>query len=255
MNYRTDAFDDEGERLATLFRRAQDRDDYNNEMAGRDVGRQDRFLPADAQSSRASESKRAKRAEALTRLQLLMANQAYAEQFRLTARHLNEAQDRLDTLLERVRWEIELAQLALTEKRERAARLEDGTRIYLDQSGNIRMENGAQVADKLAAGVIWNGDEPSYESMQDDHGRIGRLRSIERDTHAGQSRIGEMQEDLKDNDDPKTEDEMNSLRGKADEIVQGLETRFEDTLPPPPESEASPSRPSSEVVGLAFPDP
>ena len=189
-------FDDEQdlERLSKTFaRHAQDFDDLQNEMAGREVGRIERFLPGTAQGTRATERKRAERAEALTRLQLLMANRDYAEQYQMTFEHLNNAQDRLTALLERVRQEIELTELSLDEKRSRAARLEDGTRLYRDKDGNVRTEGGDVISAELAAGVIWNGDEPSYESMcsiPDDHidprrSAFFMARSILRDIRSG----------------------------------------------------------------------
>ncbi|QEW21483.1 hypothetical protein LA6_003694 [Marinibacterium anthonyi] len=223
-------FEDEQrlERLSETFaKHAQDFDDLQNEMAGRDVGQIERFLPGTAMGSRASERKRAERAEALTRLQLLMADKFYAQQHALTVQHLNDAQDRLDTVLERVQREIELTELTLDEKRDRAARLEDGTRVYRDQHGNVRTEAGDKISDDLADGVVWNGSEPTYESIQADHDRIERLRAIESDAHAGQGRIGGLRNDLDNEDDPPSTEDMDSIRKDADGIVEGIEARLD----------------------------
>lgn len=228
--------DEQIETLKARFaRQAQDDADLQNEIAGRDVGRIGRFLPEAAQSGGSSGNKsREERAEALTRLQMaLMTNAAYAQAFRETTDALNDAQNRLDTVLERVRREIDLTEAALEDKRGRAARLEDGTRVYRDQNGAVRTEDGEIVADALAAGIVWKGDEPTYESMQADRERAERLKGIERDAQDGQARIGEMQADIRDEDNPKTEDALDAIREEAEEIVGGVEERLEAEMKPP----------------------
>lgn len=227
-------FNDENEfeRLTERFaRQAQDQDDLQNEIAGRDVGRIGRFLPEDARSAGLSGKSKQERAEALTRLQMaLLSNPAYAALFRETEQALNDAQTRLDTVLERVRRAIKESEDALDDKRNHAARLEDGTRVYRDKDGSVRTEDGEIVAQALAAGVIWKGDEQTYESMQKERDRTDKLKAIEQDAINGQAQIGAMQDDLHDEDNPKTEDELNTIKEDAEAIVSDLEDRMDNTL-------------------------
>ncbi len=221
---------------------ARDFDDLQHEIAGRDVGRMGRFLPGGAQSAASSGKSNDKRAEALTRLQaVLMNNPAYAQAFQETERALNDAQSQLDTLLERVQREIEANDLVLADIRERAARLEDGSRVYKDQDGRIRSENGDQINDALAAGILWRGDEPSFEDMKDARERGERLKDIERDIQIGQGRIGEMQADMKDEDDPPTRDELELFQDEADKILGDLESDLNALLEPRISDESKPS--------------
>ena len=216
------------ERLSETFaRHALDYDDLQHEIAGRDVGGTERFLSGTEMDAGATEKRRATRAETLTRLQILLANHDYAAQYRMTVNHLNTAQDRLDKLLDQVRQDIELAEQALEDKRGRAARLEDGTRVYRDKDGNARTEDGEAVPDDIAAGVVWTGDEPTYDSIREERERLNRLKGLEDDVHAGQNRIGEIQDDLQNEDSPKTADDMGDLRKEADGIVSGVEARLD----------------------------
>ena len=111
--------------------RAQTTDDFNNEMAGRDVGRIARFFGGAAQSTPNQEKKRAEKQAQLTNLQILMARDpVYAQLYRDTEKRLHEAQNRLDTALETVllaqgqaRGRLE-GQLSAAEREEERARLE-----------------------------------------------------------------------------------------------------------------------------------
>ena len=75
-------FDDDERQRSTLRRlahEAQDFDDLQNEIAGREVGRAGRFLPDAVKNGVGSAKEAEKRADALTRLQLaLQSNPAYA---------------------------------------------------------------------------------------------------------------------------------------------------------------------------------
>ena len=70
--------DDEFERLNDRFtRHARDFDDLQNEMSGRDVGKAVRFLQSGPNGAGSSGKSKQERAEALTRLQLLLNDPAY----------------------------------------------------------------------------------------------------------------------------------------------------------------------------------
>lgn len=99
-------------------------------MAGRDVGRISRFLSENGGSTRASEKKRVERAEALTRLQLLLlSDPAYAALYRETEKTLRDAQTRLDEMLDAVARATEEAQERLNGKLSDTARAEEEARL------------------------------------------------------------------------------------------------------------------------------
>lgn len=244
--------DDELERLNDRFaRHARDFDDLQNEMSGREVGKAARFLQSGPNGAASSGKSKQERAEALTRLQLLLNDPAYAALYRETATALVDAQSKLESMLERVRFEIERNAAAIDDMRDRAARLEGGTRVYRDKDGEVRNEDGRIIADALAAGIIWSGTEPSFEDIRAKIERRERLMALEADILTGQAEIGEMQAAMDDEDDPRTEPELNDFKGRAEEIISGAEERLEKEL-----VRAEPVTPqpgTQETAGLSVP--
>lgn len=223
--------DEDLERLNARFaRHAQDFDDLQNELAGRSVGRVERFLPGGANSAGSSGKSKKERAETLTRLQLLLADPAYAALYRETVSALTEAQSKLEIMLERVRLGIEQNAATLEDMQDRAARLEDGTRVYRDKDGQVRNEDGRIFTDALVAGIVWNGTETSFEDIQANIARRDRLNNIEADILAGQAEIGEMQVAMDDDDDPRTEAQMEDFKNRAKDIMGNAEQRMEAEL-------------------------
>lgn len=224
--------DEQIERLTDLFARmARNFHDLQNEIAGRNVGRIECFLPDGAKSADASGKAKQERAQDLTRLQLaLMSDPAYAALYRETTQALNDAQSRLDRLLEQVQREIEATHTALEDMRNRAARLEDGTHVYRDKNGAVHSEDGQIIDDARAEGIVWRGDEPTYESMQDARERAERLQDIEHDIRSGQAEIGDMQSGMENEDDPKSAEELEGFKKRADEIVEGAEDSIDEEM-------------------------
>jgi vacuolar-type H+-ATPase subunit I/STV1 len=81
-------------------RRDQDRDDFNNENAGRDVGRIARFLPKEARAGLRAEKREKKMSEALTRLAILMQDPAYAEAFERAGNTIRDFKERAEDRLQ-----------------------------------------------------------------------------------------------------------------------------------------------------------
>ncbi len=219
-------------RLTERFaRHARDFDDFQNEMAGLDTGRMKRFLPDGAQSADPNGKSASKRAEALTRLQLmLIENPAYAALFEETATILTDAQSRLDAFLESIRAQIDQSIVVLEEKLDGAAHLPDGTKVFKDQTGQIRTQDGGAVPADLAATILWNGNEPSYEDVQAHIARLNRLKELESDIQSGQAEIGDMQAGMEDDDNPLSEDDLKDFGQRAQDIADSLEQEMDETL-------------------------
>jgi len=212
-------------------RHARDFDDLQNEIAGLDTGRMKRFLPDGAHSADPNGKSASKRAEVLTRLQLmLLENPAYAALFEETATILTDAQSRLDALLERVRAQIDQSIVALDEKLDGAARLPDGTKVFKDQTGQIRSLDGGAVPADLAATILWSGNEPSHETVQMDIARLSLLKELESDIQSGQAEIGDMQAAMLDDYSPPSEDDLKDFGQRAQDIAESLEQEMDETL-------------------------
>ncbi|MEL6467791.1 MAG: hypothetical protein AAFQ58_22735 [Pseudomonadota bacterium] len=212
-------------RLKDRFARlAQDRDDLNNEMAGRDVGRITRFFGGAATNSTDSQRRDKRRTAFETQLQIMMANAAYRALYEETAEVLNNAQRRIDAVWERVQALQEANAEALDAMESTAARLPDGEIVFRDRAGDVRHRDGRLVEAELAATILWRGDEPNFEDWQSLQERGERLEALEADARAGQARIGDLDSERQNDDDPPSVDALEAMQDEAEAIANGLET-------------------------------
>ncbi len=209
---------------AQFAKHAQDFDDLQNEMAGRDVGRISRFLNADARDAKSDDKRRSERETALTNLQIMMMNDpAYAALYRDTARTLHETQTFLDQSLEQVQAAKLETQAAMADALDKAARLPDGTQVFKDREGQVRQTDGSIVLDALVASIVWNGTEPTFEEMRTNKNRADGLDELESDILAGQVEIGAMQGRMDDQENPVSAEELDRFKDRAQEIEAGIE--------------------------------
>jgi len=164
-------FKDGGDDIRQVERdkqQAQLRDDFNNEMAGRDVGRIARFVTADAREDISNGKHGSRKDTGLTNLQILMMNnRAYAELFRETEKRLHEAQDRLDLALDTV-----LRAKTETEERLKDARTEAERQAMQDRLDELaKLENDIRNGqDEIGGMQLQMEDEdkpPSKEDLDD----------------------------------------------------------------------------------------
>ncbi len=213
------------ERLRETFaRRAKDFDDLQNEMAGRDVGRMNRFVCEDRNPARASGNRRAERAEALTRLQLLMTtNPAYAALYEEVTNLLSEAETLTEAAIEQAEEELRTANEALEDALSRAPRLEDGRRVFRDENGQIWSEDGDLITGVDAESVVW----PENALTREDHlrrkegvdeaqQRLDALRAYQTDV------LGAARDRLSDPENPASRGELEDIKREIEKGVSSL---------------------------------
>lgn len=196
-----------------LSRRSRDFDDQQNELAGRETGRQRRFLPDDALSPE-GRKKKAER-ERFSELMRMLADPAYRALYEQAAQRLSEAEQATDRALDRIGREISAARDQVSEIEDRAARLPDGTRVYRAADGTIRREDGSIVEGPNAESIVWRGDEPCYEEMQAARERLEVLHRAQQDLLDYQNGVlGPARDRLEDEDNPPTPDELRDILGR-----------------------------------------
>jgi len=143
-------------------KRQQDIDDLNNEMAGRDVGRQRRFLH-DRDPQYIEERKREDK-HRHDMLMQMMRDAEYAAAYQRAWDALDNAQDALsEALLENAEETERLAE-ALDAIEGQAARLPDGSPVFRAADGSLRDADGNRLrSDALPASLTIPEDAPSYE--------------------------------------------------------------------------------------------
>ncbi len=160
-----EGFSEKAAKLADEIRR-QDFKDLQDEYAGRENGRAKRFLDEDAQDSRNSSKKKAKRqAEQLSRLQQLLTNTAYANLYNNAMNQLRDMEDRTQQEIERITQFLIQVREDLNTILDQAATLPNGVRVFKNASGQVMTEHGEEVKGQALEEILWNGNEPSYESF------------------------------------------------------------------------------------------
>ncbi|MEM6890151.1 MAG: hypothetical protein AAF636_18750 [Pseudomonadota bacterium] len=82
--------------------------------------------------------------------------------------------------------------------------------------------------------------------------RLEALRKLEEDIRLGQAEIGDMQERIEDEENPPSEDELESIQRRADEIASGIEDRVSKITASSEQNLDAKS--NAPVVGAAIPE-
>lgn len=144
-------------------RRDQDRDDFHNELAGRDVGRQKRFLPGKTQSGH-TKSKQEKHIENFTHLAVMMQNAEYAALYDETVTMVHDHASQAETEIEAAQSALSATGRKLEEVTDNAAKLyPNGEPVFMDEDGNAVRADGTPLSPEEAASVVWPDDVPTYE--------------------------------------------------------------------------------------------
>lgn len=222
MNF-SNEFSEKQERHAA--RQQQDFDDLQREVAGLDVGRIARFLPEDMRNPEDSEKTKAERhVEMLTRLHMMMRDPAYAALYNDTMNRLGEAERATEIALEKALERQRLADEALADIRNRALTLEDGRRVYQDDDGTFRTEDGLSVSDTDmdAMAEQWRPGMPGYRDFVESRNAAQAEAATVDEISAYQVDVlGTARDRMIDGDAPPDAEEL-----------ERLNTAIEDLMPP-----------------------
>lgn len=143
--------------------RRQDRDDFNNEMAGREVGRIKRFLPEDAQPE-TQKAKRDKHAAQLSRLAMMMQIAEYAALYGETVDLVHDHATKAEAGLDASQSALRAAGQTLESITDRAAKIHpSGEPVFRDENGNAVRADATPLTPEEGASVVWPDDAPSYQ--------------------------------------------------------------------------------------------
>lgn len=210
---------------ALIERLRRDTEDLNNEIAGRDVGRRARFLNADARSPEAERKKREARAFQNLLMELLN-DPIYRAKYEGVLQALSDAEQATQAAIDALTDQIEAAQAGLTDMIDNAARLPDGTRVFRDENGVVRREDGTVVEDYLADTILWTGNEPSFEDVQNARDRIDGLLGQLDAVHGYENDVlGPARDRITDPDNPPSADDLDGI---MDDIQNSMPKTVQD---------------------------
>ena len=205
--------------------REQDRQDFERELAGIDIGRTARFHNAEFVEERqqgrsgASTAGRRERSEYASRLQMLLATDpVYARLYNDTSHLLDQAEAATDRAIAKAEAALKTAQEQLERTLHRAATLPDGTRVFRDKWGNVWNEARERVSDADAARIEWRGNEPAYEQFLEESEAVsGNLARLEELQGFRVDTLGRFRDRMTDRDNPPSADEMEQFRREMKE--------------------------------------
>lgn len=189
-------------------KRAQrDFDDLQNETAGRDVGRIERFLNGESNHPNSEKARRKEREAEMSRFMALMSDPVYAKLYEDWGKKLNETRQFLDDArdqLAKFRASIEAERLDIDA---RAMRLPDGTLVYRGDDDRAYNRDGTLSENPDAQDIIWREDSARLSESQRNDDRAGRADRLEQKLDHADIAVGDMTERRADTTNPKTSPE------------------------------------------------
>lgn len=228
--------------------KAQDLEDYNNELQGNEVGRQHRFLIAEAFDEIHSARTGKKNSDGkLSTLEFLLLNDlAYAQLHQQVAENNRSAQARLTDLQDRIERAATKFGNQIEATLDQAVSLPDGRKVFMRKDGAILTADGELVDPIIVQGLNWDG-RPTYETYLErieGHSKLEELKA-EGDKHS--LRLGEIMDALEDEDSPPTATELQSLSDEQDKISETIDALDSEVSKIEHGFDSQPSTPRSET--------
>lgn len=129
-------------------------DDLQNELAGRDTGRIQRFGIAAARDFEAKQEAKREKAYRDALHRLLMTDPEYRKLHENLGTALSEAETTADTEIARLEGQLAQAKAELDDMRANAPRV-DGKAIFKARNGRVIDEDGNEVVGILAGDIVW----------------------------------------------------------------------------------------------------
>lgn len=203
-------------------RRAQNFDDFNNEMAGRDTGRIKRFGFGQARQDATQDKKRKQSA-----FEQMMMNPAYREAWTSAMDAINQAEEAVYQALIQASDTLHHAQRQYQELLDRAALTADGQRVFKDKHGDVYTEDGEKLSADEAAQIDWRGDDPSREDQAHRQDAITNAQEEFDHINSQSNRLVEIREELTDQDDPASFHHIGELEKESLDIRSSVDQAFD----------------------------
>lgn len=192
-------------------------DDYNNELAGNDVGRIQRFGFEHLRKETVQEEKRKKSA-----LDQMMLSEAYRAAWIGAMDAVNKADDAVYRALLNASHDLSIAEKTHEDLLDNAATTADGTKVFRDKNGNAYTENGERLSAEIMANIMWADNAPTWEEYSDSREKLTSAQDRYSDVNAKSDRLVEIREELNDEDNPASIDLVTGLEQEANDIRKSL---------------------------------
>lgn len=229
----------------TDAKRQRDFDDLQNELAGRETGRQERFFVGDDGSPREERKKQGQEQAVRSMLDALLADPIYRARYGEVMNRLREAEQATEAALDRISRMMAETQDTIRGMEDQAARLPDGTLVFRDANGVVRRADGSVVEAHLVDTILWTGNEPSYEDYRAQRERLADLEEARTEVERYRDDVlGPARDRVTDEDNPPSLDDL-------DDIMEDIETSMPEIVREPAIS--SSETPDVETSRIAIP--
>lgn len=199
--------------------RRQDAADFGNETAGREIGRQTRFLSEGADQE-AQKAEHKKHTEELSRLAILMQDKEYAALYRGTVDLAREYAAKAEAGVVASKAALSMAGQELETLTGNAARLHtDGSLVFLDKNGQAIRADGTVLTQEEAASIVWPDDAPSYEEYLAAKKAYADAQAQFEAWRDYQQHVGGVQNRLDDPNNPYSPDELKDTQQEIRERI------------------------------------
>lgn len=201
-------------------RRAQDFDDLHNEMSGVDVGRIPRFLSQEARAL-LQEKRNGKSSRRMSALDIMMlSDPVYAQAYNDTMDFLGRAERVAEQGLSKLETQLAKAESDLKSTLDSAAALPDGRKVFRDIDGKVWDGDQNPVDQATADKIEWRGSEPTNETYLKQKKQVQDLKESIHEIRVYQTDVlGSAREKLMDRANPKTIDELKSIKERMKELA------------------------------------
>lgn len=199
----------------------QELDRYNAELSGTLAGYRGRHLPEDHDSKPGSRERKAdKERAARSRLDMLLADPAYADLYNETFDMLRDAEAATEAALAVAVDALDKAGTEFDDLMDRANTLPDGTMVFRDPvSGTVYDQHGNQVTGDDLVSIVWKDGAPDYNDYRASKSAVDAAQKRIDDLRRFQDRLGGYRNRLEDPDNPPSADDLRDIQ---DDMNRGL---------------------------------
>lgn len=195
-----------------------ERDDLNHAIAGADVGRMRKHLSLSENGT--NPERKGTDAERVARtLQWLLLNDvAYAHAHKAAVDATNDAMDATARALVDVNAALDRTSANIEDILNRAAKLPDGRKVFRHANGNVVDREGNAINSALADGILWRGDEPTYDEYHAATDRADDLVHARDELLGIEIELGGYQNEMNDDESPASVERLDTIKDRSDAL-------------------------------------
>lgn len=206
-------------------RRQRDFEDQQNEAAGRQTGRMDRFLIGEsARGTRATSKSQEKAQRFYNRLQQLLNDPAYCQHYDRILHLLDQAQAKLDTAITQSAAAMERLETIVEDLEDSAAKMADGTAVFRAADGSVYTADGRKLSLDEVRDIEFSPDAPSWERYRYTKEALTKARTRMDKLDGIQTEVITPARDRMTNpDSPASRDDLDEIEGDLTRAIEEID--------------------------------